>query len=115
MKFGSACVIVNTIALFLIALTPKNETPVYGTPPFRLFGIFVVSHLVIAFVSGSMIGWLSSIRPKPWAMFLGIVAQFVIGQAIHMLFGVPTMLLFQLGFGLEPNGTGHLAEPVLQY
>lgn len=115
MNFFQAALIVNLLAMIAIYFSTINDTPLCGTPPHRIGGIFVPKHLVITVVSGTIIGWfsrLSNIRPIWQTIVRGIVFQFIIGQLIHFLFGVKTMLLYRCGLSGIPDGTGRLATPV---
>ncbi len=113
MNFIKAAFIVNLVAMIAIYLSPVNEVQLCGTPPYRLCGIFVIKHLLITVVSGTLIGFLSDIEPRWHAVLYGIVFQFVAGQLVHLVFGIKTMLLFKLGLSEIPDGTGRLATPVL--
>ena len=105
--------IVDFLAMVMIYLTPVNEIPLCGTPPYRLWGTFVIKHLVITVVSGTLIGLLSDVSPRWRAILYGIVCQFVVGQLIHLVLGTKTMFLYKLGLSEIPDGTGRLATPVL--
>jgi len=114
MHFCQASTIVNLIALFFIYLSPTNKIPLYGTQPCRIGGIFVIKHLIITLVSGSLIGWLSGIDPLWHAILYGTLSQFIIGQVLHIVLKVKTMLLYKLGLSQKPDGTGRLAVPILK-
>lgn len=112
MNFFQAAFILDGIAMIAIYLSSANQTPLCGTPPYRLFGIFVIKHLMITMVTGTMIGLMSDLRSRYMAILYGILFQFFVGQLIHLVFGVNTMLLYNLGLSGIPDGTGRLATPV---
>jgi hypothetical protein len=112
MNFFQVAAIVNFLALFFIYVSPKYKRPLYGTPPYRLFGIFIIKHLIITVVSGSLIGWFSDIKPVWHAALYGTIFQFFFGQLLHIVFKVKTMLLYKLKLGAEPDGTGRLLTPI---
>src|SRR5438874_13765946 len=103
MNFYQAAFIIDVIALICVYLTPSNKTPLYGTPPYRVGGIFVIKHLIITIVTGAMIGSLSDVKPMWLAIFYGILFQFVAGQAIHLFLGTKTMLLYKIGLSEMPD------------
>jgi hypothetical protein len=110
-EFRTALIVVNFVALFVVALTPKNIVPVRGTPPKRLCGIYVVKHLVITLVSGALVAYFSNPRPFGNALFWTVLHEFFLGQVIHIVMRVKTMQLYMLGLSQKPDGTGRLAEP----
>ena len=114
MLFLFAALLIDTFALIGIYFSSANTTPLYGKPPYRLFGIFVMKHLLITFVSGAIIGVISDVRPICLATFYGTVFQFVLGQIIHIMFSTKTMLLYKLGLGMQPDGTGRLAAAIMK-
>jgi hypothetical protein len=113
MNLISVGLLLDALIIGIIFLcTNPNSTPLHGKPPYRICGIFVIKHIIITFVSGSLIGYLSDLRPIGRAIFFGIAFQFFFGQLVHCIFNVKTMLLNNVGLSPKPDGTGHLAEPV---
>jgi hypothetical protein len=113
MNFFLAALLIDSFAMIGIFFTPANKTPLCGTPPHRIWGIFVSKHLIITAVTGTMIGLLSDVDPRWQAAVLGTIFQFITGQLIHLMFGTKTMLLYKCGLSRIPDGTGRLATPVL--
>jgi len=112
MNFWKAVFLVDMAATVLILLTSSHPTPLYGTAPYRIGGIFVPSHLLILAASSALITWMSY-EHFVWTHFiLTTVIQFVIAQLIHLVLGTNTMFLFSLGLSQKPDGTGYLAVPV---
>lgn len=116
MHFLKAVLFINSLAMFAIFLSDSNKTPLNGIPPYRIGGIFVAKHILITFISGTIIALMSDKEPSTalWCVILyGILFQFFAGQLIHLCFGVKTMLLYKMGLSVIPDGTGRLATPVL--
>lgn len=106
-----ALLVVNLAALALIYVMPKNVTPLYLEPgekaPHRLCGIFSTRDIIITFVAGGIVAYLSD-SSVIWGAFY----EFVLGIFFHLAFSVRTMSLYKLGLSGKPNGLGRLANPI---